>query len=39
MVSHRDRAGKYGRLLATIYLDDVNINKLLLEEGWANIYK
>ena len=39
MVSHRDRAGKYGRLLATIYLNDVNINQLLLEEGWANIYK
>ena len=39
MVSHRDRTGKYGRWLATIDLDDVNSNKLLLEEGWANIYK
>jgi len=39
IVSHRDRAGKYGRWLATIYLDDININKLLLEEGWAKLYK
>ena len=39
MVSHRDRTGKYGRWLATIYLDDININQLLLEEGWAKIYK
>ena len=39
MVSHRDRAGKYGRWLATIYIDNININKLLLEEGWAKIYK
>ena len=39
MVSHRDRAGKYGRWLATIYIDNTNINQLLLEEGWAKIYK
>jgi len=39
MVSHRDRAGKYGRWLATIYLDNTNINQLLLEEGWAKTYK
>lgn len=39
MVSHRDRTGKYGRWLATIYMDGININKLLLEEGWAKIYK
>lgn len=39
MVSHRDRAGKYGRWLATIYIDNININQLLLEEGWAKIYK
>ena len=39
LVSHMDRAGKYGRWLATIYIDNININKLLLEEGWAKIYK
>ena len=39
MVSHRDRAGKYGRWLATIYIDNININQLLLEEGWAKLYK
>ena len=39
MVSHRDRTGKYGRWLATIYLGNTNINQLLLEEGWAKIYK
>lgn len=38
MVSHRDRTGKYGRWLATIYLGNTNINQLLLEEGWAKIY-
>jgi len=39
VVSHRDRTGKYGRWLATIYLGNTNINQLLLEEGWAKIYK
>ena len=39
VVSHRDRTGKYGRGLATIYLGNTNINQLLLEEGWAKIYK
>jgi micrococcal nuclease len=39
MVSHRDRTGKYGRWLATIHMGGININKLLLEEGWAKIYK
>ena len=39
MVSHRDRTGKYGRWLATIYLGNTNINQLLLKEGWAKIYK
>ena len=37
--SHRDRAGKYGRWLGTIYIDDININKLLLDEGLATIYE
>jgi len=39
LASHRDRAGKYGRWLGTIYIDDININKLLLAEGLATIYE
>jgi len=39
LASHRDRAGKYGRWLGTIYIDDININKLLLDEGLATIYE
>ena len=30
--------GKYGRILGTIYADDVNVNELLLEEGHAIEY-
>ena len=30
-----DARGKYGRLLAEVYLDDVNINDLLVREGYA----
>jgi micrococcal nuclease len=43
MKTYKDKAGKYGRWLATIYYTDdsgqwVNINKLLLEEGLAVVY-
>ena len=37
--SHKDKAGKYGRWLATIYLGDVNINELLFDEGLAVRYE
>ena len=30
-----DERGKYGRLLAEVYLGDVNINDLMVEEGYA----
>ena len=30
--------GKYGRILGTIYADDINVNELLLEEGHAIAY-
>ena len=36
--SHRDKSGKYGRWLGTIYLDGVNVNQLLLDEGLAKPY-
>ena len=38
IVTHRDKGGKYGRLLATIYLDGVNINQQLVDEGLAEVY-
>jgi micrococcal nuclease len=38
IATHKDRGGKYGRLLATIYLDGVNINQLLVDEGLAEVY-
>ena len=31
--------GKYGRCLGTLFIDDTNINKLLLSEGHAEEYK
>lgn len=31
--------GKYGRCLGTIFIDNKDINKLLIEEGLAEIYK
>ena len=38
IVTHKDKGGKYGRLLATIYLDGVNINQQLVDEGFAKAY-
>ena len=41
--TYKDKAGKYGRWLGTIYLNDegtwTNINQQLLAEGLATIYK
>ena len=36
--SHKDKTGKYGRWLGTIYLDGVSMNQLLLDEGLAEPY-
>ena len=36
--THKDKKGKYGRLLAEIFLDKENINQLLLSEGHAIVY-
>ena len=38
IATHKDRGGKYGRLLATIFLDGVNINQQLVDEGLAKVY-
>jgi micrococcal nuclease len=32
--SHREQ-GKYGRWLITIWADDINLNRLMVEEGYA----
>ena len=38
IATHKDKGGKYGRLLATIFLDGVNINQQLVDEGLAKVY-
>ena len=35
----KDKKGKYGRWLATIILDDVNLNEWLIAEGYAEEYR
>ena len=34
----KDGRGKFGRILGEIYVGDVNVNKLLIEEGHAIEY-
>lgn len=34
----KDRTGKYGRYIAEIYVNEINVNDLLLEEGLAEKY-
>lgn len=36
--TRKDKSGKYGRLLGTLWLDGVNINLLLIAEGHAVEY-
>jgi len=36
--SFKDKQGKYGRYLATIFLDELNINQWLVDNGHAEIY-
>ncbi|MEZ4874677.1 MAG: thermonuclease family protein [Flavobacteriaceae bacterium] len=36
--SYKDKQGKYGRYLATIFLDGLNINNWLVDEGHAVVY-
>ena len=37
--THKDRRGKYGRYLATLWCLGININKKLIAEGYAKEYK
>lgn len=36
--TYKDKKGKYGRYLAVVYIDGVNLNQLLLDEGHAVPY-
>ena len=36
--TYKDRTGKYGRMLATIHLDGLNVNEHLITEGYAERY-
>ncbi len=35
----KDKKGKYGRYLATVFLDSVNINEWLVQNGYAVVAK
>ena len=34
-----DKKGKYGRILGTIYFDGKDINKHMIDEGYAKVYE
>ena len=36
--SYKDKQGKYGRYLATIILDGLDVNQWLVDNGHANVY-
>jgi micrococcal nuclease len=36
--TEKDRKGKYGRYIATVYLDGCDINQWLIEQGYATVY-
>lgn len=36
--TEKDSKEKYGRYIATVYLDDVDINQLMIDEGFAIEY-
>lgn len=35
VVTEKDKTGKYGRYIATIYVDEVDVNDTLVKEGHA----
>jgi len=34
----KDKTGKYGRLLGTIYINDIDINQMMIDQGHAVKY-
>jgi len=36
--THKDKSGKYGRLLGELLADGINLNETLVELGMANVY-
>ena len=36
--THKDKSGKYGRLLGTLYADGKNLNSALIDQGLAKPY-
>jgi len=36
--TEKDSTGKYGRVLGTLFVNDVNINELMLDEGLVEKY-
>lgn len=34
----KDKKGKFGRYLANIYVDDISLNDLLVQKGYAKVY-
>ena len=36
--TEKDKTGKYGRYLATVYINGENVNEWLIEEGYAEVY-
>ena len=38
LVTHKNKTGKYGRWLGTIYVNETNINEQLIQEGFARPY-
>ena len=36
--THKDKTGKYGRLLGTLYADGKNLNAALIDQGLAKPY-
>ena len=36
--TQKDKTGKYGRLLASVIIDDVDLAQLLLDKGYAKAY-
>jgi endonuclease YncB( thermonuclease family) len=38
ITTHKDQREKYGRYLATLWIDNVNLNEAMVEAGHAVVY-